>query len=84
MTQEVDALIFSAMKDLWIMEGQINCLESVVSEMPPRQTILAMLRELRDQRDTLENAVEEYTGVDVAKARRFGEIKGEETEPHEE
>ena len=68
--EDGEALVFIAMKDLWIMEGQIACLESFLADPPTKEASMAMLRELRGKRTKLEKAVELYTDVDVT-ARRL-------------
>ena len=76
MNKELDGeeLIFIAMKDLWSLEGMIQCLESVLAEPPNKEGLLAMLREMRQRRSQLEDAVEKYTEANPP-ARRLYECK---------
>lgn len=71
MSKELSAqeITFMAIKDLWSMEGMISCLESVLADTPTKEAMMAMLRDMRAQRGKLEDAVKEFTTVDVRKAR---------------
>lgn len=64
-------LIFRAMKGMWIMEGQIKTLEAYLADPPTKEESMAMLRELREKRASLERLVEKCSGADVT-ARRLG------------
>lgn len=58
-----------AMKDLCAMEGMIQILEAILAEPASKVEMMAMLREMRESRRKLEDAVQEFTTVDVRKAR---------------
>lgn len=62
-------ITYKAMNDLWAMEGMIQLMESILADMPTKEMMMAMLREMRESRGNLEDAVKEFTTVDVRKAR---------------
>jgi len=55
-----EELVFIAMKSIWIMEGQIQTIESFMADPPAKEVSMAMLRDLRANRTKLERLVESY------------------------
>jgi hypothetical protein len=55
-----EELVFTAMKSIWIIEGQIQTLEAYLENPPTKETSMAMLRDLRGNRSKLEKLVETY------------------------
>ena len=62
-------ITFQAMSDLWAMEGMIKILEAILAKPASKEEMMAMLREMRESRGKLEDAVKEFTTVDVAAQR---------------
>lgn len=62
-------IVSMAMKDLCAMEGMIQILEAILAEPASKEEMMAMLREMRKKRGELEDAVKEFTTVDVAAQR---------------
>lgn len=65
-------LTMIAMKELWCIEGQIICWEAYLDLKPDPETIIRILRDLRERRKAIEEAVENLTDVRVEERRLRG------------